>query len=612
MTLRRLTGFLIALLTLLSVAGLSGAGGGAVWAQGFSLSSGATRPLPVHEAFQISVLDDGRDGQGAVVGWQIKPGYYLYRDQFAAKGADGRAFQVETQPGIVKSDPAFGDVEVYFDQAQILLPDASGQAVISWQGCQDNGICYPPEQSAVTLADVMVAPQSDASQPAALPADLGLRLDAEAGGMIAALSQRGGVWLVLASFLGLGVLLAFTPCVLPMVPILTGMLAREGEGLRPARGALLSGAYVLAMASAFGLMGAVAGWSGQNLQMALQSPWAVGALAGLFVLLALSSFGMFRLELPSGLTAKLSRTGAGGRKGSVTGAAALGFTSALIVGPCVTAPLAGAFLYIAQTGDVALGAAALFALGLGHGIPLFIAGSFGASLLPRAGAWMNRISQIFGLIFLALAVWLLARLVPASAEFALWTVLLIGSGVFLGALDRLAPEAGAGPRLSAAAGVLCLLAGTLMAVGLASGASDPLRPLARLGGGATSAASETPAFTKVTSLPELEAALSQGPARARLVYFTAEWCVTCRVIERRTLLDPSVQAALKDMNLIMVDVTDPSDDARALMDMFDVAGPPSMVFLDPNRAEVAGTRMIGSSNAVTLRDAAQSAKAGRL
>lgn len=379
--------------------------GGGAQAQQFTFPGQGDRPLDPEEAFRIELLsvEDGR----ASIGWRIAEGYYLYRDHISASTAAGEVLEIETFPGRMKEDPTFGEVEVYYDSASVTLPRAGGEVRVTWQGCQEDGICYAPVTSALTLPPLPAA---------VVPEEPGLRI-AAGEGLLSSLAGRGGAPLVLAAFFGFGLALALTPCVFPMVPILAGMLARQGERLTPVRGAILSGTYVLAMAVAFGVLGAVAGWSGQNLQMVLQSPWALGAVAMLFVALALSSFGLFDLQLPASLAGRLQ--GMSGRRGSVGGAAALGFTSALIVGPCVTAPLAGAFLYIAQTGDVALGAAALFMLGLGQGAPLFVAGTFGSGILPRAGAWMEAMRRFFGVVFLAMAIWLAGRILqdPRSLHF---------------------------------------------------------------------------------------------------------------------------------------------------------------------------------------------------
>lgn len=543
------------------------------WAQAFSLPQGMNRPLDVDKAFAMQVQ---QTEDGAVLHWTIAPGYYLYRDHLQAETVAGDVLALETEPGTVKDDPNFGTMEVYYNNAEARLK-GGGDVTVTFQGCQEDGICYPPVQKDLTLTST--APALTADAPSS-----GMKL-ATGPGVIEGLSQQGGALWVLAGFFGFGLLLAFTPCVFPMLPILAGMLARQGGELSMRKGVGLSGAYVFAMALAFGAMGAVAGWSGQNLQMVLQSPWAVGAVAVLFVALALSSFGLFELTLPSALTDRLNRIG--GTGGSIGSALLLGFTSALIVGPCVTAPLAGALLYIAQTGDVVLGAAALFALGLGQGVPLLIIGAFGSRVLPKAGPWMEVVRAVFGIAFLSMAVWLASRVFPGPATLAMWAVLAIGVAVFLGALDRIPQTAGAVARLSRTAGVILLLWGGTLAIGAAAGGSDPLRPLAGLRGGAGPAA-PVEDIAQINTMTELNA--TKGPA---LIYVTADWCVYCRGIDRNVLPDPQVKAVLAGTALYKIDVTDLNDEAQAMLDTLGAAGPPTMVFLNAHQKEAEGSRLIG-------------------
>jgi thioredoxin:protein disulfide reductase len=520
-----------------------------------------------------------------------------------------------TPTGVVKDDPTFGPTEVFYESLTATVAAPGDQMRVTFQGCQEDGLCYPPVTHVVLADGAVVADDAgpggkawdsaDAFRPAA-GATVGLagvKLAERSGGMLGVLAERGGAALVVASFLGFGLLLAFTPCVLPMVPIVSAMLARQGESLTPRRGAALTGAYVLAMASAFGMLGMAAAWSGQNLQMALQTPWALGIVAAVFVALALAIFGLYELRLPTALTRRLDRAGTG-RRGSLGGAAALGFTSALIVGPCVTAPLAGALIYIAQTGDMALGAAALFALGLGQGIPLLLVGTLGAHVLPKAGSWMVGVNRLFGFVFLGMAVWLVARLVPGPVELALWAALLLAAAVFLGLLDRLPAEARAGARAARAGGLAAALAGVVLGLGAAAGADDPMRPLAPFRNAGDDGAGASLSFATVESPAALEAALASGGERPAAIYVTANWCVTCRAIERRVLPDEGVRAALKDMTLVKADVTALGGEGRALLDALGAVGPPTMVFLDANRAEVAGSRLVGD---VTVAGIARSA-----
>ncbi|WP_449045272.1 protein-disulfide reductase DsbD [Paracoccus versutus] len=555
------------------------------------------RPLQPQDAFALSV-SPAEDG-ALVLNWRIAEGYYLYRSGFAAEAGD-RSLPLSLPEGESHDDPYFGEGQIYRGAVEARLAHAGQPVTLRWQGCQQDGICYAPQSVRLdaegrVLADKGAGGSGWSPRPAdgVAVSDGGLTL-AQDQGLVQGLAARGGGALVVAGFLGFGLLLAFTPCVFPMFPIVAGMLAGQGESLTARRGLALTGAYVLAMAAAFGLLGIAAAWSGANLQMVLQSPIAIGVIAAIFVALALSMFGFYGLQLPQALQARLGRIG--GRRGSVGGAMLLGFTSALIVGPCVTAPLAGALLYIAQTGEVMLGAAALFALGLGQGLPLLAIGLFGPRILPRGGGWMEGAKRAFGVIFLGFAIWLAGRVLPGPVTLALWAVLLVGTAVFLGALDRLEGDASRGRRLGATLAVLLLLAGLVQGLGAALGAQDPLRPLAPLAGAAPAEAQ----FAPVTTRAGLDRALAQADGRPALLYVTADWCVTCRAIERGPLADPAVHAALAGLAAIKLDVSTFDAEAQALMRDLAAAGPPTMVFLDASRAEAAGSRLVGAMDSGAL------------
>lgn len=623
-----------------------------------SAAFGQQPPLPVDEAFAFST---SRTAAGdAALRWDIADGYYLYRDKIEARNADGSPVEIVTSPGEPKEDPYFGRMEVYHREASATVAakdsSASSPIEVTYQGCQDNGICYRPVTKSVDLAALgtvaaipgtpasnalsdfvgggagwkgpaqsapiatapstpIVAAQSapapdappvadPAGLPPAAPGASGIVTDGAGGGLVADLLSDGGTVWVVAMFLFLGLGLAFTPCVFPMYPILAGQLSRSGERLSPARGFLVSAVFVGAMASAFGLLGIAAAWSGQNLQIALQSDIAIVLVSAIFVLLALSMFGLFELRLPSAWTSAVGRT-AFGRQGSLKASAALGFTSALIVGPCVTAPLAGGLLYIANTGDLALGAAALFALGLGQGLPLIAFGTLGASALPKGGPWMAAVMRIFGFAFLALAIWMLSRILPAGVALGLWSALLVGAGVFLGAFDLIGAEASGGRRAAKAGGLLSIVYGAILAVGAAAGADDPLRPLATLGAGPQAA--QAPTFQSVVSAPQLSTLVAEdkGPS---LLYFTADWCVSCDVIKKEVFENSTVRAELAGLRLLEADVSDDDPEQRTLMAELGVVGPPTMLFVDGNGREVPGTRLVGYITAPTFLESVRLAK----
>ncbi|WP_082640459.1 protein-disulfide reductase DsbD [Aureimonas sp. N4] len=582
-------------------------------------------PLPVDQAFKLTV-QPGTAGFRTTASFEIADGYYLYRDKIAVKTPTGTALSLELPAGDHKDDPNFGSTEVYHRSvfAGLTLPsNPPSEVTVSYQGCQEGGICYRPVSKTFDPA-VGLRPDAGAStSPLAtgnwkagtepiettvsnLPDDVGtppspasgIQIDTSAGGLVASLLGEGGAPWVIASFFVLGLGLAFTPCVFPMYPILAGQFSRGGGSVSPARGFLLSLVYVLSMAAAFGLLGIVAAWSGQNLQLALQSPAAVVAVSAVFVGLALSMFGLFELRLPGAwINAVAGSVGRAG--GSLPSSAALGFTSALIVGPCVTAPLAGGLIYIAQSGDVALGAAALFALGLGQGVPLVAFGTLGAGVLPKAGPWMAGVTRAYGFAFLAMAVWMLSRVVPHPATLVLWSALLIGAGVFLGAFDHLTAASGAAQRVAKATGLLAILYGAILAVGASSGGMSPLRPLALGNAGQDALKGLAASFQTVPDPQDLSSTIASSK-RPTLLYFTADWCVSCDVIEREVFSNPAVRMRLNGYRLLKVDLTRDEPGGRALMRELGVVGPPTMLFVDRDAREVGGSRLVGEVDAETF------------
>jgi thiol:disulfide interchange protein DsbD len=566
--------------------------------------------LSADQAFRVSATRSP-DGQ-VVLQWTIAPGHYLYRDTIAVDAKSG-AVPLATQPGVVKDDPVFGRSEVYFARAEAdFVPPDRSTVSVAYRGCQENGICYPPVHKTLDLRTLQItdsgrslAPADSSGwqtakaspPPASRTAAVGSAGGEEAGGsLLADLAIRGGLALVILSFAGFGLLLAFTPCVLPMYPILGGMLARQGEALSLRRGLVTSSVYVAAMASAFGFLGIAAAWSGQNLQLTLQSPVAIGVIASVFVLLALSSFGLFDMALPAVIAERIGRVGSG-RRGTLVSAAILGFTSALIVGPCVTPPLAAALLYVAGTGNVALGAAALFALGFGQGIPLIAFGAFGSGVLPKAGAWMEATKKAFGFVFLATAIWMASRIIPGSITMVLWAALSVAAGVFLGAFDASHAETGVGRRLGKAAGLLSALYGGVLLIGAAAGSLDPLKPIAILVRGVESraVADSVPAFDDVSTSDGLEKKLAAAIATSRptLVYFTADWCVSCRSIDRNVLDRPVAGKVLAGFDLLRVDLTRLDPAKQNLMTRYGVVGPPTMIFFAPGTPAKPTTRLVG-------------------
>lgn len=583
-------------LAVLALAVLSATGAGSALAQG--------RILKADEAFTVSATR-GTDGNLSL-SWRIAPGTYLYRESLKA-GKDGAAVPLALPPGEEKDDPNFGPVDIYHRSvtAQATGLPATGALDISFQGCAEQGVCYPAVTRRVDLATLAItpapprpeaAPLEQPASPAAAP-----EAPAQPGAQPAAMDAlfHRSLLPLLGAFFGLGLLLAFTPCVFPMLPILSGILAGGGAKPTPARGLALSGAYGVAMAAAYGVLGMGAAWTGANLQAALQTPWAIGLMAAVFVGLAGAMFGLFNLAVPSALAARLPTGG----RGSIAGAAGLGFASALVVGPCVTPPLAAAMLYAAQTGDAARGASALFMLGLGMAAPLVAVGAFGAQILPRSGRWLVAIKQGCGVLFLAIAAWLAARVLPDAAGLALYGLLAIGLGVFAGGFDTPASDADAGRRigktLGKTAGIAALACGLLLLVGAAGGANDPLRPLGFLDALSRPAPAEA-REVRVSSPAALTQALAAAgqDGRPTLVSFTADWCTVCKSNEA-AMAAPAAAARLSGLDRIAVDVTRYGDGAQALMGRYAVIGPPTLFLLDPTGREVPGSRHVG---ALTLAD----------
>jgi len=561
----------------------------------FPLAANAETPPPADKVF---TLNASRDGGGALrLSWAVASGAYLYRDSLKAS-LSGSDLSLTPPPGETKDDPNFGEVQVYHGAVALTVPDMppSGVLDVTYQGCAESGICYPPVRSQVDLASLVVTQRPRASLLAdtadppvpSQSAPLG-RVEREAD---TALSS--GSLAVIPAFVGFGLLLAFTPCVFPMIPILSGILVGAGQrSIR--RGFSLSAAYVLAMASAYGLAGLVAGWSGANLQVLLQTPLVLGLSAAIFVALALAMFGLFELALPSFIVTRIAALPV--RGGSLGGAALIGFGSALVIGPCVTPPLAAAMLYAIDTGDAARGGAALFALGLGMGLPLVLAGTFGAHFLPKAGPWLDGFRRLFGLIFLGVAVMLVARLLPLPAGLALWGAWGVIVATFLGAFDRLDSASPWNARLSKAIGLSAALYGAVLIVGAAGGSGDPLRPLAFVAGRETDQA----VTLRLTQPADFDRAFAAEATAGKpvLILFTADWCTVCKSNEK-ILAEPSLRDRLARTPRISVDITAQTTEAEELMARFRVIGPPALFLLDTNGREVPGSRLIGAINAADL------------
>lgn len=541
--------------------------------------------LPVREAFRLSLTE--ANAQRVRLRFVAAEGYYLYRQRFQFKtDTPGVVFgEAQLPAGKHKADAYFGDVEVYYGVLDIELPlQQSGQGPIAlrvtYQGCADKGLCYPPETETLQIDTASPA----TGQPAAPSTD--------------AVGQ-GLSWRSVALFFLAGLGLTFTPCVLPMLPILSGVVLRGQVG--GTRSLLLALAYVVPMAAGFALLGALMGLFGAelNLQARLQSPFVLVPFALFFVLFALAMFGLFELRLPTRLREPLDRLAGRAQGGSFLGAALLGLLSSLLVSPCVSAPLAGALLYISASGDAWGGGAQLFALGLGMGTPLVLFATGGGALLPKTGAWMLAVRNVFGVLLLAVAVWMLERLLPGPASLALWGLLAAGTALFLGTLEFTTKTAR--QKLAQLLGLILLTYALAAWVGALQGGSDPLRPLTPPAGEAVATANASPAGTWLTldtaAAVDAELAAAKAAGQPVLLDWYADWCISCKVIEREVFANSAIRARLGGYRLIRVDVTRSDADQRALLDRYRLFGPPAILFIDRQGRERGEVRVVGEIDA---------------
>jgi len=547
--------------------------------------------------------------------YKVAPGYYMYRERFGItiSPIGGTTLGEAVYPkGEVKYDPTFEkDMEVFHKDVMIRVPvGAGGQPftlTLTGQGCADAGLCYPPMDSSVKLTPVaggyaLADGASAQAAPAGSSGGLSALVKAGDTGLADALGGLG--WAKTAGvFLVLGLLLAFTPCVLPMIPILSSIVLGGATQARPSRGRglALAATYVLGMSVVYTALGVAAGLSGAGLAAWLQTPWILTLFAILLTVLALAMFDVFTFQMPSGVQAKLSERSSRVPGGRYTGALLMGALSALIVGPCVAAPLAGALLYISQTGDVVLGGSALFAMAWGMGVPLLIVGASSGALLPKAGPWMDGVKRLFGMLLLATAWWMLIPVVPTWVQMTGWAFLAVVSAVMLRAFDALPVGAGAGRMFGKGLGLLLALAAAAWLVGAASGGRDVLQPLSHLAARAdasvgTAVTKGELQFTRVRNNAELDALLAQSTQPVMLDFY-ADWCVSCREMERFTFTDPGVAQRMSGMLLVQADVTANNADDRALLKRFRLFGPPGIMFFEPGGKELPDARVVGFQDA---------------
>ena len=567
----------------------------------FAASVGAEDPLAPDKAFRFSAR--ALDSQTLLVRYDIEPGYYMYRDKFRFEAPPAQLGTPALPPGELKDDDFFGKVETYRHRVEIKIPLAASGAVpailtlkATSQGCADIGLCYPPQEQSAALN------MASFSTPMTLSGALSPAEPISDETRVRQLLGNASFWVIVASFFGFGLALAFTPCVLPMIPILSGIVIGNGGENTRRRALALTLVYILGMAITYAIAGVAAGLSGAMLASALQNPWVLTAFGAVFVVLALSMFGLFELQLPNALQSWVAARSNHIGGGRIAGVFLMGALSALIVGPCVAPPLAGALLFIAERGEVALGGSALFAMALGMGTPLVGVGASAGVLLPKAGPWMQSVKQFFGVVLLGLAIWIVSPVIPVVAQMLAWAILLITSAIYLHALDPLPSAASGSRRLWKGVGVIALLAGASLLLGALSGGRDILQPLVGLRTTAAGAPSGSVAgtalpFERVATVQHLEARLQEAAGKPVMLDFYADWCVSCKEMERFTFSDDGVRRRLADFVLLKADVTANTEADKALLKRFALFGPPGIIFFDRQGRELDGLRVIGFQSA---------------
>ncbi|MCE9632682.1 MAG: protein-disulfide reductase DsbD [Methylophilales bacterium] len=553
----------------------------------FSASSDEAFLSP-DEAFKLNV--QSLDAQTLIASFTVAPGHYLYQKRISFKLGEGTKSSisaVELPKGEIKDDPNFGKSEVYHHPFEVTIRlqhiGATPQKITlnaGFQGCSEKGLCYAPMKKTFEL-ELPATTTKLASTPSE-------------NDHIQNLLGSHKLWLITLGFFGFGLLLAFTPCVFPMIPILSGIIVGYGEHPSRAHAFHLSLAYTLGMAVAYALAGVAAGLSGHLISNTLQNPWALGFGALLFVVLALSMFDLYELRLPSAFESRIAEATNHIKGGRFISVFAMGALSALLVSPCVAAPLAGALLFIANTHDVVLGGVALFAMALGMGMPLLAVG-LSHSMLPKAGHWMTVVRNLFGIMMLGMAIWLVSPVIPVAAQMGLWGALAIGTAIFLSALDPLPAEAGNGPRLGKAIGIVALILGASLILGALAGNRNPLQPLSGIfsNSKADSKVESGLPFKRIKNVADLDAAVLAAKGHYVMLDFYADWCASCKEYERTTFSDPRIRKALKDVSLLQADVTDNTAEDKALLARFGLFGPPGILFFDREGVEIVPAKVVG-------------------
>ena len=585
------------------------------------IGDSANEPLSPDEAFKFDLF--AFDGQTLNALWNITPGHYLYQHKIKfsvdESSPDIKLGTPDLPKGKEHNDVYFGDVVTYENDFEARIPVIGYNKLLKvtaeYQGCSKlTGICYPSQTKVI---DVDFSKFAQVQQNSNTPASIetvtasvpGVAPKSEQGMLGDILKSKGILTIIFAFFLG-GLALTLTPCVFPMIPILSGIITGQGKDISRGKSFALSLAYVIPMALTYAAAGIIAGYTGANLQAALQNPWVISTFALLFVGLSFSMFGFYELQMPSGIQNRLNNLSNNQRGGSLIGAGIMGVLSALIVGPCVTAPLIAALAYIADTKDVVLGGLSLFMLGMGMGAPLLLIGISAGSILPRAGAWMDTVKQFFGVMMLAMAIWMLDRVVPPQVTLLLSGILLIGSAIYLGATDSLNEQSSSWKRLWKSTGLVSLLLGTILVIGAAAGSKTYFAPLSGLlnnpAGNGTLTADRTTGleFQKVRSLQDLNTVLEKAKQLQKPVMldFYAYWCIPCREMEHSVFSDSSIISSLKDTIVIQADVTDMTADDSELLRTLKVYGPPHIIFYDKNGNEKQDFRISGEMKLAAFKE----------
>jgi thiol:disulfide interchange protein DsbD len=570
---------------------------------------------------------DSQDGQSLKVNIKIADGTYLYEDKVrvsidSANTTLGKITlpAAKIKHDSIRPDGSIGDISVFVHELDMNIPllraDSSrteATVTLKYQGCAERGICYPPQKKQFKLqlpaidatavnSAVSIRPAQQTTSNTLSIAETATTVEQSEQDQIASMLSNSSTWLILLTFFGIGLLLAFTPCVFPMIPILSGIIAGQGTGITTRKAFTLSLVYVLAMAVTYTIVGVLAGIFGAslNLTAAFQNPWILSAFALLFVLLSLSMFGFYDLQLPASWQSRLSEISNKQSGGELSGVAIMGLLSALIVGPCVAPPLAGALIYIGQTGDAVLGGAALFAMAMGMGAPLIVIGTSAGKLLPKAGGWMDAVKGVFGVMMLGLAITMLERFLPEAITMGLWGMLLIVSAIYMGAMQHLDRESSGWHKLWKGLGVVMLIYGTLFLVGVAANGKDTLQPLRGLAaGGGNGAIATHLQFRKIKSIGDLERELAAAKAAGNPVMldFYADWCIYCKQMEKNVFSQGNVVAAMSNFVLLQADVTDQDEQDKALMEKIGIPAPPAMIFWGSNGKEINHLRLMGYMSA---------------